>query len=50
MFSMFYTWTPLITADAFTGVTTDLTTTASGILTIAMIVLGVGILVRALSR
>ena len=42
------TWTPLITADAFTGVRTDLLTTVAGIVTLLFIILGLGILYKVL--
>jgi len=44
------TWTPLITADAFTGIQTDLITTAGGVVSILLIVVGLGFLLRALFK
>ena len=46
----FASWTPLLTSGMFTGITTDLGTAAAGILAACVIVLGIGILMRALSR
>lgn len=43
-------WTPLVTSDMFTGVQTDILTAATGILSVVLIVLGIGILIRVLSR
>lgn len=40
------TWTPLITADAFTGIRTDLLTSTAGLLSLILIVAGIGILIR----
>jgi hypothetical protein len=48
--TVFAEWTPLITASDFTGINTDLLTTASGILGLVVIVLGIGILIRAMVR
>lgn len=47
---MFFAWTPLISAADFTGIQTDLTTTAAGIVSILLIIVGIGILVRVLGR
>lgn len=43
-------WSPLITHDMFNGIQTDLGTVATGILTVVLVVMGIGILVRTLSR
>lgn len=43
-------WTPLITSGDFTGITTDVSAVATGIITICLIVVGLGILVRVLAR
>lgn len=43
-------WTPLITADTFAGIKSDIGTAAAGIISCVVIILGVGILVRALGR
>lgn len=45
-----WTWTPLIGSSDFTGVTTDVTTAATGIITLGLIVLGVGLLISVMSR
>ena len=44
------TWTPLIVSTAFDGVTADLLTAVGGMMTLIMIVVGVGILVRVFSK
>lgn len=44
------TWTPLITSDSFTGITTDITTGATGIITIALMICGVGFLIAVFLR
>jgi nitrate reductase gamma subunit len=44
------TWTPLITSDAFTGLQTDVLTVAAGVIGIAVILAGIGLLIAALSR
>ena len=46
----FAAWTPLITADTFTGITLDVQATATGIISVLLIVLGVGLLARIFSR
>lgn len=43
-------WTPMITADMFTGIQADVLTCATGILSVVLIVLGIGVLIRVLSR
>lgn len=43
-------WSPLIASDMFTGIQTDVLTAATGILSVIIIVLGIGILMRVLSR
>ena len=45
-----FVWTPLITSDAFTGIQADLGTAAVGIMAALIIILGIGILIRALCR
>ena len=45
-----YAWTPLINSSDFTGIMTDVGTTGAGIISIILIVLGLGILVRVLGR
>lgn len=47
---MLYAWTPLIASADFTGISTDVGLVAAGIIGVMLIVLGIGILVRALSR
>lgn len=47
---MFLAWTPLINTSDFAGIQTDLTTTATGIVSILLIIVGIGILVRVLGR
>jgi hypothetical protein len=42
------TWTPLIVAADFTGINTDLLTAIGGMMSLIMIVVGVGILISAL--
>ncbi len=42
------TWTSLITSDDFTGIKTDMGTAATGLLSVILIVLGLGILVRVI--
>ena len=44
------TWTPLIAADAFSGIRTDVITAVGAILGLALIVFGLGILIRATGR
>jgi uncharacterized membrane protein len=47
---MLFAWTPLITSDLFTGIQTDVLTTAAGIVSVILIVLGIGILIRVLAK
>lgn len=47
---MFFAWTPLIQSSDFTGIMTDMGATATGIISMSLIVLGLGLLVRALMR
>ena len=42
------TWTPLITAESFTGIRADTLLAVGGILTIVLIIAGLGILMRVL--
>lgn len=44
------TWTSLLPADPFTGILSDVSTAAAGIVGILIVVLGIGILVRVLGR
>jgi hypothetical protein len=46
----FSVYTPLITSDDFDPVRADVTTAAVGIISLVLIVIGLGILVRVLSR
>lgn len=46
----FAAWVPLVTSDTFTGILTDMGATATGIISILLIVLGVGLLARIFSR
>ena len=43
-----YTWDPLLTAASFDGVFTDLKIAIFSVLTVALLFLGVGLLLRAL--
>lgn len=43
-------WTPLISAASFTGIETDVLTAVGGIMTICLIVVGAGILIKMLMR
>lgn len=43
-------WTPLISAGDFAGITTDVGTVAAGIIGICLVIIGLGMLVRVLSR
>lgn len=44
------TWIPLIDSSMFTGIHTDVLTVAAGIVTIALSILGIGIIVKVLMR
>lgn len=46
----FAEWTPLIASTDFAGIHADVLTTAAGILSILLVILGIGILVRVLGR
>ena len=43
-------WTPMISSSSFAGITTDAGTAASGIVGVCLIVAGLGVLVRVLTR
>ena len=43
-------YTPLVTSTDFSGVITDTSTTAVAIITILMVIVGLGILVKVLGR
>lgn len=45
-----YAWTPLVSAADFTGISTDVTTIGTGIITVSIIVLGVWLVIRAMSH
>lgn len=47
---MLFAWTPLINSSDFAGIQTDVLTTAVGIISVVLIVLGIGILIRVLAR
>ena len=47
---MFFAWTPLITSSDFTGIQTDVTATATGIVSVLLIIVGIGLLVKVLGR
>lgn len=44
------TWTPLIAGADFDGIRADVLTTATGIISVVLIVVGLAILIRAFSR
>lgn len=48
--SISYAWTPLVSSVDFIGISTDVTTAATGIITICVIVLGVWLIVKAMSH
>lgn len=43
-------WTPLITSDSFSGISADVSACAAGIVGVLLIILGIGILIRVLSK
>lgn len=43
-------YTPMLTSGAFTGVTTDVVTCATGIISVVLVILGVSYIVRMLVR
>lgn len=43
----FAAWTPLITSDDFSGMQTDVLTAAGGIVSVVLVIIGLGWLVRA---
>lgn len=49
MTAFLFAWTPLITASDFLGIQTDVTTVAVGIISIMLIVVGIGILIKVLT-
>lgn len=50
MFSSLLVWTPLISNSDFDGINTDVTTLVKGIIFIALIILGAGLIIRAMGR
>ena len=50
MFSYLLAWTPLISSSDFDGINTDVTTLVQGIIFIALIILGAGLIIRAMGR
>lgn len=44
-----WAWTPLIQASDFLGIQTDVTTVATGIIAIMLVVVGIGILIKVLT-
>lgn len=47
---MVFAWTPLISSDSFTGIFTDITAAGVGIISAAVIILGVFFIVKAISH
>jgi len=45
-----FAYTPLVTSDMFTGVQTDVITTATAIISIFIVLVGLALIVRALSK
>jgi len=45
-----FAWTPLIATTDFDGIKTDVLTTAGGIISVLLIIIGIGLLVRTLGR
>jgi hypothetical protein len=48
--SVYAAWTPMIASSDFTGIQTDVGVVAAGIISICLIVIGLGMLVKVLSR
>ena len=44
-----WAWTPLIQASDFLGIQTDVTTVAVGIISLMLVVVGIGILIKVLT-
>jgi len=44
------TWTPLITSSAFDGIKTDVLTVGTGLLSLALIIVAVGVIYRIFTR
>lgn len=49
---MYYllTWTPLVQSSDFTGIQTDVGTVAAGLVTVALTIVGVFFVIKALMR
>jgi hypothetical protein len=45
-----FTWTPLVDASMFTGINTDVLTVASGLIAIALSIVGVFFILRAMNH
>ena len=43
-------WTPLVSSDMFTGIQTDLGTLSGSLIGLVLILLGVGLVIRAMSK
>jgi hypothetical protein len=43
-------WTPLISSASFTGIQTDTLTAVAGIMSVSLIIVGLGILLRMFTR
>jgi len=50
VFATTYTYTPLITSSTFDGIRADVTTTAVGIISVLVIIVGVSLIARAFTR
>lgn len=46
----FAEWTPLLTSASFTGIEADVSTAVGGIISIALIILGAALLMRAFGK
>jgi len=44
------TWTPLIASTDFDGIQADVLTAATGLLTIALVIVGIGVVYRLFTR
>lgn len=50
MINFLFVWTPLISASDFTGVQTDVGTAAAGVVSVLLVVVGLGFLIRIFTR
>lgn len=50
MFASLLAWTPLISDTDFDGINADVMTLVKGIIFIALIILGAGLIIRAMGR